>query len=278
VEIKLTVKEFSLLLILALSISGCIFPIHPDDLPTALPVELTITPLPTETLRPSSTPTSTATSTPTVNPNNGVFKPEQQEQLRQASLKYLADTDGDAVRMARSLSFVEGADVSNMCGPLAIAILKDAGFLPGYVDLKDFWLLDPRQGQQRAILDRDFPVPQYANYRFYQPLNTFDFHEFPLKAGDFLYLYAGSSGSFEHMLVVTRVDEAGRAYSVTNFVTEHVYFSLFAIQEVMLYDPAQPGLGKFYEWTDKKNIVLGLTGFDGFELWRRIVSLTEESE
>lgn len=211
--------------------------------------------------------------TPTVGANPGVFTTQQLGQLYLASLKYLAANDGDAVRVAQSLGFVQGADVSNMCGPLAIKILKDAGFAPADVDLKDFWLLNPRQKEQRTVLERVFPAPQYADYRFEQPINNFDFHAFPLKAGDFVYLYAGPGGSFEHMLTVTRVDETGRAWSVTNYVTAHVYFSLFAIQELLLYDPAQPKVGKFYEWTDKKNYALGLTGVGGFEVWRRVVPL-----
>jgi len=36
----------------------------------------------------------------------------------------------------------------------------------------------------------------------------------------------------------------------------------------MLYDPAQPGKGLFYDWTNHENWKLGLTGFDGFDLWR----------
>jgi hypothetical protein len=238
--------------------------------PTLVPTD--ITPI-EDTPTPSPTPVPATAPAPTVEANPSVFTTQQQERLYQASLKYLAAGDGDAVRVAQSLSFVQGADVSNMCGPLAIQILKDAGFVPADVDLKDFWLLNPRQKEQRAVLERVFPTPQYADYHFDQPTSSFDFDAFPLKAGDFVYLYAGSGGSFEHMLTVTRVDEAGRVYSVTNYVTAHVYFSLFAIQEILLYDPAQPAVGKFHEWTDKKNYKLGLTGLGGFEVWRRIVPL-----
>jgi hypothetical protein len=277
VNVKLIVKVFFLVLVPILTISGCASLVPTEHIPRSSPAEASATPLPVETQ--TLTPTETlAEPTPTPTPDGDVFTLAQKQRLQQASLKYLAASDGDAVRVARSLSYVQGADVSNMCGPLAIAILKDAGFIPMAVELKDFWLLDPRQSRQRAVLERDFPVSQYASYRFHQPINQFDFREFPLKAGDFLYLYAGQGGSFEHMLTVTRVDEAGRAYSVTNFVTEHAYFSLFAIQEIMLYDPAQPGTGKFYDWMDKKNVLLGLTGFDGFELWRRVVPLSEGAE
>ncbi len=208
--------------------------------------------------------------TPIVDIDGVVFTPEQREQLHQASLKYLAPSDGDAVKVALALKFVKGADVSNMCGPLAVAILRDAGLTPRDVDLHDFWLLDPRQKPDRAVLDRVFPTPEYTDTLIDQPIDRFDFKKFPLKAGDFLYIYAGQDGSFEHMLTVTRVDETGRRYTVTNVHTDSFHF---AIREVVLYDPAQPGVGQFYEWTDKKNYQLGLTGYGGFEIWRRMVPL-----
>ena len=221
--------------------------------------------------------TVTPDTTATVAPDGSVYTPEERQQLYEASLKFLAPTDDDAVKVAQSLGFVQGGDPSNMCGPLAIKILSDAGFISADVDLKSFWLLDPRQGPQRAILDGVFPPSEYQDYHFDQPINSFDFKKFPLETGDFLYLYAGANG-FEHMLTVTRVDADGRAYSVTNYVTDQVYFPHFAIQEVMLYDPAQPGVGKFYEWTDKKNYALGLTGLGGFEVWRRTVPLSSLSQ
>jgi hypothetical protein len=228
-------------------------------------------PVPTATF--TAEPSATVVPTATVDPDGGMFTPEQKQRLYQASLKYLAPTDDDAVRVAQALGFVQGGDPSNMCGPLAIKILSDAGFVAADVDLKNFWLLDPREKTQRAFLDGIFPPASYQDYHFDQPINQFDFDKFPLRTGDFLYLYAGGDG-FEHMLTVTRVDEAGRVYSVTNYVTDQVYFAHFAIQEVMLYDPAQPGVGKFFDWTDEKNYALGLTGLGGFEVWRRNVPLT----
>jgi hypothetical protein len=116
------------------------------------------------------------------------------------------------------------------------------------------------------VINKVFPPEEFSDRRFNQPINQFDFTKFPLQAGDFLYLYAGRSGTFEHMLTVTRVDDQGRAYSVTNY---DVAPESFVIEEVLLYDPNQPGTGKFYDWTNHKNEKLGLTGFGGFELWRR---------
>jgi hypothetical protein len=75
------------------------------------------------------------------------------------------------------------------------------------------------------------------------------------------------------MLVVTRVDKFGRAYSVTNHATPEG----FVIDEVMLYDPGNPGFGKFSEWTNRQNNKLGTTGFGGFELWRLTQPVRERS-
>jgi hypothetical protein len=67
------------------------------------------------------------------------------------------------------------------------------------------------------------------------------------------------------MLTVTRVDEAGRAYTVTNINTNDGY----VIREVLLYDPANPGVGQLYDWTNREiNRRLGMTGFGGFDVWR----------
>lgn len=261
-------KAFSLIFTLTLLISGCAAFLPADNSPTSPPVELSATAA--NTLTPSPAPTSTTLPTPTTDPNADVFTVEQKEKLYRSSLQYLAPSDGDAINVALALKYVPGADPSNMCGPLAVAILKSAGLLPASVDLHDFWLLSPQEKQSRTVLEKVFPAAQYADSRFEQPIDTFDFKKFPLKAGDFLYIYAGRDGSFEHMLSVTRVDEMGRAYTVTNIHTDSFHF---AIREVALYDLTQPGVGQFYDWTNKKNYQLGITGLGGFEVWRRTVPL-----
>jgi hypothetical protein len=83
-------------------------------------------------------------------------------------------------------------------------------------------------------------------------------------AGDFIYLFAGAHGYFDHMVTVDYVDNSGRAYAVTNLNTKNGY----VIREVMLYDPQHPGEGQLYDWTDDKNRELGLTGFGGMWIWR----------
>lgn len=201
-----------------------------------------------------------------------VLTSEQQQRLQDASKEYIALTPADGIRVARSLNIVKNdGDPTNVCGPLSAAILRDAGLLDPYIKIRDFWLLNP--DTNRKLLDLTFSPDRYEHFQFSSPLNEMDWDTFPLKPGDFLYIYAGPGGTFEHMLVVTRVDNAGRAYSVTNHATPDG----FVIDEVMLYDPAQPETGKFFEWTVRRNNRLGSTGFGGFELWRLAVPFREKS-
>ena len=96
------------------------------------------------------------------------------------------------------------------------------------------------------------------------PLNKVDWKATPLQPGDFVFIWHGSGGNFDHMLVVNRVDSLGRAYAVTNFGTTEGYI----IAETMLYDPQDPAPGIFHTWTQERDAILGSTGFGGYELWR----------
>ncbi len=96
------------------------------------------------------------------------------------------------------------------------------------------------------------------------PLNKVDWEATPLETGDFVFIWHGSGGNFDHMLVVSRVDSQGRAYAVTNFGTSEGYI----IAETMLYDPHDPTAGIFHTWTRERDAILGSTGFGGYEVWR----------
>jgi hypothetical protein len=151
-----------------------------------------------------------------------------------------------------------------MCAPLAISILKDAGIISQAADLHDFWLLNPEEDVK--LLQRTFPAGQFEWLHSDQPINEIDYNNFPLRAGDLVYIYSGFQGDYSHVLTVTRVDEDGRAYSVTNNFTE----AGFVVLEYLLYDPAIPGIGIFYAWPDFTNRDLGLTGFGGMDVWRPV--------
>ncbi|MCL5429824.1 MAG: class A beta-lactamase-related serine hydrolase [Chloroflexi bacterium] len=197
--------------------------------------------------------------------DSAVLSAEQQQRLIEASRIFIAPEIGAARQVALQIDFIEGPneDASTMCGPLAVAILKTAGLLGAWVLPHDFWLVDPRNSLQP--FQNTFPESLYTWQTFDTPIKEFDFARAPLQAGDLVYLHAAPGDTFEHVLVVNRVDGAGRAYTVTNFfVTTGTI-----IEERMLYDSQQPGVGQFADWGNRqlKNR-FGNTGKGGFHVWR----------
>ncbi|MFC2028762.1 hypothetical protein ACFLTX_02425 [Chloroflexota bacterium] len=211
-----------------------------------------------ESPTPNLPPLAATQSDPTLDPAE-----LQLQLLYQSSLAYLAETDDQSWQVAKELGYAPlGGYPSNMCGPLAISILKDVGILGSAVDLYDFWLLDPLVDYD--LLKTIFPSDDFEWLHTDLPINEIDYQQFPLKAGDMVYIYSGYQGDYSHVLTVTRVDELGRAYSVTNNYTADG----FSILEYLLYDPGSPGEGIFYAWPDPANRELGLTGYGGMEIWR----------
>jgi hypothetical protein len=258
--------------------------IPPTVTPTATTTLTPIpSPLPTFTASPSPSPTPLPTLTSTPVPPTptltnierlvqsgdlhfaGPLSSMEQIQLYEASLKYIATTSAESHRMSKEINGVGYGDPDNICGPLAAAILRDAGILPPQTIPHDFWLLDPLQASGQQVLRMSFPAGQYDHTRTTTSINKMDWKTFPLVPGDFLFLWHGSWGNFDHMLVVTRVDMDLRTYAVTNYGTPDG----FIIDEAMLYDPNDASAGLFHTWTRERDAILGSTGFGGFELWRR---------
>ncbi len=254
-----------------LLLSSCLPPPLPASAPTHTPSSPRGTSTPdTPHLTPDTLPPDTPHLTPdtsTPDTSTTILTPTQKERLNQAARSFLAPTQEDALAVAEKLDYVQYPDPSNLCGPLAISQLRQASLISRYVDPHDFWLLRPDTNAN--TLARTFPEDRFEHYVFKQSTGEFDFNQFPLQAGDFLYLYAGRQGTFEHILTVTRVDGRGRAFTVTNLNTQPHPNYYYVIEEVMLYDPGQPGVGQFYDWTNpSKNAWIGLTGYGGFEVWR----------
>jgi len=249
-------------------------PSHPtSELPTNAPA--TFTPIPPETLTPN-VPEGldlSATSTPSGLGEiiatgglvySGPLSPPKQVALYAASIKYARTTAEDSRQLSKQVNQVGYGDPTNICGPLAIAILQDAGIVPSYLSPHDYWLLDPSKPPDKRLLQNAFPDTLFTHEVIATGLNKVDWRAAPLDPGDFLFIWHGSGGNFDHMLVVNRVDAQGRAYAVTNFGTADGY----VIAETMLYDPADPQAGIFRTWTQERDAILGSTGFGGYELWR----------
>jgi hypothetical protein len=250
---------------------------QPSSTPTqTLTPTFTYTPTPSLAVPESSTPDANLppTSTPdavqsTINSGGLIFtgslSNEQQIALYKASLNYVQPTVHDSIVKAKAINGVGYGDPSNICGPLAFAIMQDAGLIGDTVLIPhDFWLLNPLISSDQQILEHAFPANRFLHTRFNTPLNRINWRIFPLQPGDFLFIWHGSGGNFDHMLVVTRVDGNLRPYTVTNYGTQDG----FVIAEALLYDPADPNVGLFHTWTQERDAILGSTGFGGFELWR----------
>jgi hypothetical protein len=194
----------------------------------------------------------------------GPLAPPVQAELYRASMKYAQSTIADSKRVAKEINGVGYGDPSNICGPLAIAILRDAGVIASTIVPHDYWLLDPTKVIDQRLIASAFPPERFTHQQFPTPLNKVDWLASPLLPGDFLFIWHGSWGNFDHMLTVSRVDSQGRTYAVTNYGTPEGYM----IAETMLYDPLDPKAGTFYAWTKERDQILGSTGFGGFELWR----------
>ena len=247
--------------------------------PTLTPTR-TITPSPTRAPTATSTPRPTATITPSPTATLTVYQAMIQDgelvvvgplheqdaiiRLYVAANRFLAASQVETQAMGELINGPGYGSPSNICGPLSIAILKDAGIISADLQAHDFWLLNARISEDRARLDAAFPSDRFEHDVITERLNRIDWSLARLFPGDFLYIPEGGGGNFDHMLVVSRVDRDGRAYSVTNFQTEDGY----VIQETLLYDPLGQLEGIFNRWSARPDQNLGSTGFDGFELWR----------
>ena len=226
----------------------------------------TLTPLPTATFLPTATLTETEMLIANGELNiTGPLTREQQINLYEASLTFLAPTYEQSKTMSVMINQLRYSDPSTTCGPLSIAILQKAG-LVNVPDLlpHDFFLINPDLGKDRAVIDSVFPKDKYSDTRIRVRIDQIDWAANPLMPGDFVYIYAGTGGNFEHMLIVNRVDSQGRVYSVNNYLTGQG----FVINEALLYDPADNNAGLFSKWTEKQYAKLGSTGYTGIEVWR----------
>jgi len=264
--------------------SGSLFgaQISPTPAPT-LTLQFTATNPPTVTATATQTATATPTFTPTQTPSptatltesqtrvangeifiTGPLTEEEQIRLHEASLAFFAPTYAQSKQMSVEVNQLRFSDPSTTCGPLSIAILQKAGLLPEGLIPHNFFLINPDIKKDRVVLASAFPPEKYTNTRRKVRIDQEDWRANPLLPGDFVYLYAGTGGNFEHMFIVTRVDSLGRAYSMTNYNTE----AGFVIQEALLYDPADSNAGLFSQWTEKQFAKLGSTGYAGYEVWR----------
>lgn len=224
------------------------------------------------TQTPEFEPQPTDMPTPTPQPEE-----TWEDVLYRVSLQFIADTPEEANEVAQEIDFLVGDTevAGNMCGPLSIAILKEAGLIPEEADAHDAWLLCAHENRENCfgmetLKKVYFPPDEYDYLRVYDSVKDYDFRSNPLRPGDWLYLYTYIHG-YDHMLVVTRVDDVGNPYTVTNID----WGEGFVIEEMKLYDVDNPEEGLFYELTRIERRRIGMMGTAGFLLVRKIGGMTE---
>ncbi len=176
----------------------------PQPSPTTQPPTFTFTPTPTyirlktetSTATPSNTPT-VPTPTPTYTPTpplsgamldllesghlsqTGPLSLKQQFQVYGASVKYIRQTSNASRVLGEEINGAGYGAPSDICGPLSIAILQDAGLISPYLDPHDFWLLNPDVPDERSLLTKAFPPEKFESTRVKIKLDEVDWNETP---------------------------------------------------------------------------------------------------
>ncbi len=189
--------------------------------------------------------------------------------LSETAEKYIANSQKQTTQVSAELLTVNNSDGSVVCGPLAASLMKDGGYLDSTTDVHDFFLLNDYADQGLIFLKKILSEEKYEWFRTSTSVANFDFSLYPLQPGDLLYL---KGGTFTHWLTITRIDEEGKIYAVTNIAAGYINGNKnddsFLIQEIMLYDPKNPEDGQFTKWASYDYPKLGRTGTEGFRLWR----------
>ena len=166
----------------------------------------------TPTLLPSPTSTLVVFETKVASGEIAITGPltrDQQIKLYDASLFFIAPTYKESKKMSELINNARFSDPNTTCGPLSIAILQKAGILSADLVAHDFFLINPDLGKDQITIKNVFPPEQYTDTRYKVRIDQFDWNANPLVPGDFVYIYSGTGGNFEHMLVVNRVDSQG---------------------------------------------------------------------
>jgi len=212
--------------------------------------------------------------------------PDINVKFNKVAMKYKAGNLSEMKAVAEDLN--QKYDYGyNLCGPLSISYLKDTGIVASTVNVGDLYKFNPddvtnpnklwQLDMGRTGVLPIFPPDKFTYINYLNENNsvgTYDWENNPLKVGDWMYLDSKTDSvgnydedTFEHMLTVTRVDDQGRAYSMTNYTTDGG--KTFKIEELMLYDPANDKAGMFDTWTDEnQENQYGTTGRGGFLIVR----------
>lgn len=232
---------------------------------------------PKENLAPVLPPASNESPAfPEANPINSpqIVSESPAAKLITAADKYKAPTLTQVASIAPTIGEVKAyrEDLgNNLCGPLSLQILKDAGLLPSSIDVNTLYFFNP--AKEMYLLPRVFNPNEWDQINTIGTGVTLGSADYwaknPLQRGDWVF---SAGGSFGHMFVVSEIAADGKVYAVTNYVDTTLNPTgkkpdWNPIDRVLLWDPTNPGNpdAMFNRWTNPSdNPRYGSTGLNGF--------------
>lgn len=192
-----------------------------------------------------------------------VLNVQTQEMLISKAALLISPTPEAAIKTADMLRVSTQSSADNICGPLAIEQLLHtviSGVRPA-----DYWLASPGgESSSPDLFSQSFPEGKFDCVRVNTSIAEYDFDEINLQPGDFMYFFGGSS-SFDHMITVSRRDQDGILYCITNYPQAD---GRFIILEVPLWNPKDKDSSFMKKFARTDNPAQFSTGRGGFMLWR----------
>ena len=146
----------------------------------------------------------------------------------------------------------------NADGPLAASILLAAGEIQAPVEPRSFWLLNPLRDAAR--MERYLPHEDFLWTKYSGPARQLDLSNSTIEPGDLVYLIPSDENMVGNYYTVTRINSAGRAYTVTILPGNEL--GTIRIGEALLFDPVEPLTGLL------RNTPIALSG-RGMLVWHK---------
>lgn len=211
------------------------------------------------------------------------ISPQIESDLAFTARSFIAKTPEEADEVATLLRGQPYSSASNICGPLSYAPLlglarSGGSIVHGGTPITDgilpreMWYASPEgfEASNPDLFEWAFDPEKFDHIIETRSIGAIDFNTTILQPGDFLYLQGGSAA---HFITVSRKDENGRLYAVTNRPNSE---GKFIIDEVMLWDP-ETKTGFMREFAKGYGPNKTTTGKNGYHLWRRRDPLTPEN-